>query len=978
MELRLCFTFKLIFLCCLNVVVFGCRGLPTGQHIGNITSDLAIEVGSPLEIICSLYKHHIEFSGANYSVNSSDLILKKGKVLKNVVILDESSIAWKLPHGKVNDTGSYQCLVEIPHVSKPLAVVCRTHVEVGYKPLPALNFSCESINFSNLTCQWTVPPNPVKTDYILKRNLGFLSVGCPEETVTASSCWWSLYTKPLYQQASEKLSFVLIGKNSLGVNTQYFSLSHSKIVRPGPPSFSVRVHKNNATLIFRRPSAMEHLPLRILLQYQLCYTVGNSSEVCKTFEDQHRVEVEMELIPFQEYNFKLRCKSRDAENDMWGPFSKLQSVKTQADVPYLAPATASSLFHSEVVGNSRVVTVYWEEVPKINHNGPNFCYRLSYYPCKNNMIKKEIMECQRNYLQIKNLAVNECYTFRVCPINDVGTSSNCSYINIEEASKLLPSLGTVTAVHSDKNFCSLSWEPPLSDTPEIYNYTVLWCETDFSPSPDCSGPVHWFYTKNTVAQLTGLGQDRAYSFSVSVNSGDLTSGVNLVTCILQLNSSLQGGFSRIPSVFLTKMSTSVIEINWYSNACTPRNFKTLNVTYCEIESPDKSCVGEMKYLNITHSDLDGIVIKGLQPKTNYRAVVSALTREGWHVESEPLYYEFTYADDFALLPIVFTTVGVVLVCVGVIGTIVTGARRLKHRIDQERSTVIKLPDGLDPEMQYEHLTTASVKKSVSSENPSFKSFQVVESGYFEDMTPDASLIIKSSDGENKTDSSKTSSQDSDFGLSVLSAENYCRPKSSNLPCSENSPYLKVAELILESTSTDHLTPLVSECEEHHSKSPYVAFDELPTNSCNRNVASMHVPQSSTSDKLYSDSDHYSRCGLKRNMTGDPIDVTKRSASFGNLGLFKSQNPYISLSFAANLNEDPVKHNYKQCSNDKYTMYKMPSSGPGEFLGVENSEDSSCTSPSPANCPASSKFSSPYVTVSHLLESTSKSMGDGVP
>lgn len=434
MDCSQCFLFRLVVLCFFHVVVFGCRGLP--MQIGDTTSDAAVEVGSSFEIICALYAKNVEIDGKNYDINSSNLVWMKGKkVLKNVAVLNESSISWKLQDGKVNDSGLYQCFVEVPHTSGISLLVCVTQLDVGYKPLPVLNFSCESINFNNLTCQWTIPYNPVKANYSLKRYLSYHTVRCPDETATASSCWWGPFTKPPFPESTEKLHFVLTGKNNLGVKTQHFSMSHYKIVRPGSPRLIVSVHNNNASLVFRPPSDMEHIapPHPIILQYQLCLTTRDISEFCEIFVNQH--EVHMELIPFQEYHFKLRCKSQDTEDDMWGPFSKIQSINTQADVPYLAPAAASSLFHSEVVGNTRVVNVYWERVPRLHHNGPNFCYRLSYYPCKSSVIKKEILECKRNYLQIKNLAVNMCYTFRICPTNDVGMSSNCSYVNIEEASK---------------------------------------------------------------------------------------------------------------------------------------------------------------------------------------------------------------------------------------------------------------------------------------------------------------------------------------------------------------------------------------------------------------------------------------------------------------------------------------------------------------------------------------------------------------
>ncbi|XP_035233084.1 cytokine receptor-like [Stegodyphus dumicola] len=278
----------------------------------------------------------LKYSTSNMS--SKDLLIKfQGRILNNVVSLDEHTVEYFNPNATINDTGYYPCYVMIPFENAK-RFVCSTYITVGYKPLPVEAFSCISQEYRKLICSWKAPPNPVKTDYILYDYFYHENVRrlCPEY-LNATSCLWAMDTRAPYMRSRPQLTFMMVGRNSLGTNKQYFNVEHFKIVKPSAP-LSANCSRITPTTVFLEwssPANMEYGEFRPGLMYSIQYRPlssdsGTFKELWLYFQTAGSVEIG-DLIPYTEYEFKIRSRSNVSESDlMWSPYLTI-SAKTLPD-----------------------------------------------------------------------------------------------------------------------------------------------------------------------------------------------------------------------------------------------------------------------------------------------------------------------------------------------------------------------------------------------------------------------------------------------------------------------------------------------------------------------------------------------------------------------------------------------------------------------------------------------------------------------
>ncbi|KFM58279.1 Cytokine receptor, partial [Stegodyphus mimosarum] len=331
---------------------------------GFTTKDMELEVGSPFRIQCSLFSTNMQFKNTTYNVSSENLVFKfKTTLIKNLTIVDELTAEYFVENANVNDTGMYSCYVLHPDINGSMPYICNTDVAVGYKPLSVENFTCISLEYYNLTCTWKLPFNSVKTDYLIYDLSLKMKRHCAQ--YLKHGCSWTLNSKPIYLRSKPNLSFLIIGNNSLGTSEYRFLVDHFKIVKPSAPQSAefTNITPTSMLLHWTSPKNMMYGEFRPGLTFSIQYRPKDYpapyKEIRAYFQNQGSLEI-TDLIPYTEYEFKIRCRSNVSDSDlMWSP-PLTASMGTHPDVPYWAPETASSAFDIQVILGNRTLSLYWK------------------------------------------------------------------------------------------------------------------------------------------------------------------------------------------------------------------------------------------------------------------------------------------------------------------------------------------------------------------------------------------------------------------------------------------------------------------------------------------------------------------------------------------------------------------------------------------------------------------------------------------
>ncbi|KAG8188105.1 hypothetical protein JTE90_002458 [Oedothorax gibbosus] len=638
----------------LLVAVLGssCNGCRVFEHpLGTVTDDHDLATGSTLTFRCTLNNKTVE----EKDITSSDIILKVQKnILNGARVLDRNSVEYTLQNATPEDSGLYSCFVPLRNFSSP-QLVCSSYIAVGYKPTDVLNFTCISHGYSNLTCTWVAPFNPVSTTYVLYDflyNHEVLKRKCP--VLVSSGCQFRLDTKPAYIQSQEFLNFIVIGNNSLGTSKQYFKLRHMEIIKPGLPHTTTEdVSRTSLVLRLRAPQGLQNGEFSGGLMYSVrYYSISTKLDVYRTAiveADSNAILKIENLVPDTQYRFEVQCRLSFIGDSFHWSDTYNTTETTLPDVPYLAPVIDNSAFDTQPIAGNRTITLYWKAVPSEFENGNDLHYIVKYH--EHYVPKRSVRQIygrlgnnvrvgNRTYYTFEHMDTNTAYMFNIIACNSIGCSTNeTGIIVVDKADKFLQGPKDITVVSYDQGSYDISWRSPF---PTITNYTLFWCETLRVRPARCDGQLEWATVVNETSHKLYLPSNSTnYQFAVASVQGRKTSGMVWAPCTV-----VYGVTYKIRKIELVPKNSTSLKIRW-SLKCEAEKkiIKEYAVYYCPYEGVcshenARNCkvngLGVMDWPHQKFSNMSQTehILGPLDPFTCYFSYIRVRTDAGWGENSD--------------------------------------------------------------------------------------------------------------------------------------------------------------------------------------------------------------------------------------------------------------------------------------------------------------------------------------------------------
>ncbi|KAG7163994.1 hypothetical protein Hamer_G014453, partial [Homarus americanus] len=371
-----------------------------------------------------LQDHHtnVTFTLVNTNTSSSNVSIQRHKVVGDKVeIYLKASQAGRYFIYCSNEQGDSDSFNEL--------------VRVGYKPLDVASWWCCYYNWQMLQCQWSMPYNPAQTrDYqpylviSLSSSISRRRIQDTEEDITGGKNIPNVYLLP--SVLPDPVSNLTLEAAETGrVLRAEWSTPQPLIQFPANLTYRVDYRLADSTC-----SACS-------------WTTGDVGE-CNSERCEATVEVE---YWGQQYLVCVRLRSGAAtytlDDDIWWSKCSNMNTDTPPSVPDSSPVVGPGTFQvSNNIPELRDLTLAWQLVPPLLHNGPNFSY----------------------------VVVAE---------NSEGRSSVTSVVKVEATSDLPdPPVLPVVVYHQQQHLYELRW----SNESELGNrYTVYVCMDDLKNSAPC-------------------------------------------------------------------------------------------------------------------------------------------------------------------------------------------------------------------------------------------------------------------------------------------------------------------------------------------------------------------------------------------------------------------------------------------------------------------------------------------------------------
>ncbi|KAG8196560.1 hypothetical protein JTE90_003574 [Oedothorax gibbosus] len=624
----------LLFISIISIFIYSVSTtcISTIHPYGDSTQDYNIQVGGNLIVDCILNEGPLP--DIEIPVNSSYLAFKKDGhdpfLTENTVTVNSRKARLTIPNARVEDSGVYYCLILLPKENKP---VCLTEINVGYPPQNVSNFKCISRNLDNLTCTWDVKPNPIRTNYTLKKllfNSANYAQDCPQRNYS-TFCQWRDDTDPPYDKMPGNKTFVVTGNNSLGSIENVFILDHYELVIPNSPEnlSGDEIGKNYISVRWEPPT-MTPVVTKPVLYYQLWL-----QELRSTKEDKIVVEAGTEtfsytfdnLIPYYMYNISVRCRVNYTEKeDMWSTIVS-QIFRTKADVPYSIPEVNSQAFVIHNYGIYRNTTLYWKPISKRSYNGEDFHYHIVYYQNNHPKTSSQSVKSKTPHVQVGHLHNNTAYTLHIHSANSEGISQGFQTIVIDERDKILPSVKDIRAISNGIGHYNLSWSKASSSYP--VNYTVFWCEG--RKPGQCDGPIQWREktVEDTSFSLVVADVNSNFQFAIATGQNNRSSGMQWASCIVPRKAPL----GQIPITHIEPFPHA-LEVRWKLDCEAQKSvIDRYVITFCK---EGKHCSEA-----VSTSDSLSYMLDNLHPYSNYSIKLRAFNKENKPSEDTDEMYQQT-------------------------------------------------------------------------------------------------------------------------------------------------------------------------------------------------------------------------------------------------------------------------------------------------------------------------------------------------
>ncbi|XP_042230942.1 uncharacterized protein LOC121872308 isoform X1 [Homarus americanus] len=441
----------------------------------------------------------------------------------------------------LKDTATAEYLLMCADISKNSC--CFGQVHVGYPPLDVKTFQCVSYNWQVLRCNWTIPDNKVQVnsdDYkpYLIPSQDADRVECKCETggvkdpcdCISTCCFWRA---PDYSEVVRFPSVIFQVSNKLSQEVKNFThkIDNYAVVLPDPAEHVVAsptAASRQLVVNFSLPRPMEVFAATAGVMYRIDHRLDpahypgslwgtNTTGECHSNQIEQKAAVVVEYWG-QQYQVCVRLRSKYAlDVDGWWSNCSTTTTAASPTVPDSAPVVGPGTFQvSNNIPELRDLTLAWQLVPPLLHNGPNFSYVVSGVPGIRSITVTE------PFATFTNLSTMVPYRLQVVAENSEGRSSVTSVVKVEATSDLPdPPVLPVVVYHQQQHLYELRW----CNREEKSNgsYMVYVCTDNLDTSQPCKADLRWInvgqvMAVNVTMENFNLTDGRGVRFAVSAES----------------------------------------------------------------------------------------------------------------------------------------------------------------------------------------------------------------------------------------------------------------------------------------------------------------------------------------------------------------------------------------------------------------------------------------------------------------------------
>ncbi|XP_068106626.1 leukemia inhibitory factor receptor-like [Hyperolius riggenbachi] len=509
--------------------------------------------------------------------------------------------------------------------SPDMDVIAGSVVFVGTPPDEPERFSCEARDLSIINCTWRSNSTGLYGDdrgtrYTIYEKFSGINLTCSghNEDLDEHNCSYDA------KKEQDLYEFLLVGTNPLGsANTSLLFNIREKIHPLRVEEVSLRgLSPTSVFISWFLPGTFQSVNL--LCEAEIHNIHGDLERRNMTVNGANGAYYTYTLYnlhPFTDYNFRVRCSSRD-HFWKWSHWSKERSHKTAV----AAPSKKLDIWAEPAPNAKHSIIVYWKHLQPREANGDVISYNVEWRPLHSNE-SPQLITLPRNLNRtLINLTGtnNTDYEITVTASNSAGSSPPSVITTVQLLNEV-----DVDRVVGDDTGVNISWYPGENFT---CGYVVKWIPSSHLQGTD----LHWkrFSPRATNAVI-----------SLKHNQGGVRYNVSVYGCSenqYQLTKRLTAYMKELspkaaPNFTIQETTSHSIVLKWEAIPEEElRGFLQGYLVYVVKYHNDSSVTRflelahhpDKKVKNITDPSVRALKIEDLQSGTSYQLGVQAYTGGG--------------------------------------------------------------------------------------------------------------------------------------------------------------------------------------------------------------------------------------------------------------------------------------------------------------------------------------------------------------
>ncbi|XP_055914177.1 cytokine receptor-like isoform X2 [Eupeodes corollae] len=504
-----------------------------------------------------------------------------------------------------------------------------TYVSVGTAPKNVKELICVVVDFLKMECIVELNYESIDTRYSFlldESELPAKQISYGDNPKYAFNL-----TEPKYKIERLYYNFTLKSSNSMGSFSEQKLVQQYKIVKPQLRNIKLTNITSNGVLlvwdILNRDAYTKNTTGDLFFSISLRSDRFEFSRNDFSIENQgnHFWVKIANLYPFVKYGVNIRVKANLTFNNerMWSNTFE-ESFTTSSKKPNKPPYIGIGNFY--VHPKEKIISLFWQQMPEYEHNGPNFEYEIS-----------NIMENRQFIKSLRTITTNSAaiiidwkntseYEFQLRSRNKEGFSSAASILKIsprnpnikhEEQKKAL------TKVYNQTY--TLFWSKPTYFT-GLSSFTLFWCSAEIESQNRCKGPMEFIYLdRKTLNYTTNISSTTNFALSENYYDNSYSSGMMWFKCSKNTNMDsfeIKFDYPVIPT-------EDSITIKWIEECWHMPIIEMFIVTYCEDNT--NYCEKE-----IIPKQAKYHTIRGLKPSSSYKITITSILKTGLRLISNPI------------------------------------------------------------------------------------------------------------------------------------------------------------------------------------------------------------------------------------------------------------------------------------------------------------------------------------------------------